>query len=47
MLAQDSLGRVRVSRERREALLEEFEGSGMSAVRFAAWAGIKHLSVVS
>lgn len=42
VLAQDTRGRVRVSRERREALLAEFDKSGMSAARFAAWAGVNY-----
>ncbi len=39
---EDSRGRVRVSRERREALLEEFAGSGLSGAAFARMAGIKY-----
>ena len=42
ILKQDSRGRVRVPRERREALLAEFERSGLSGVKFAALAGIKY-----
>jgi hypothetical protein len=33
---------VRVSQERRVALLVEFDKAGMSAARFAAWAGINY-----
>ena len=39
---QDSRGRVRVTRERREALLEEFARSGLSGAAFARMAGIKY-----
>ena len=42
VLKQDARGRVRVPRERREALLEEFEKSGASGVKFARLAGIKY-----
>jgi len=42
ILKQDSVGRVRVSAERREALLEEFEGSALSAAQFARLAGVKY-----
>ena len=30
----DERGRVRVPRERREGILDEFEGSGLSAAKF-------------
>jgi hypothetical protein len=42
ILKQDSLGRVRTPAEQREALLSEFERSGMSGTAFAAFAGIKY-----
>jgi hypothetical protein len=35
VLLADARGRVRVAVERREALLDEFERSGMSGVKFA------------
>ena len=35
VLKQDVRGRVRVSAERREALLDEFERSGASGAKFA------------
>ena len=38
----DVKGRSLVSRQRREALLDEFEKSGMSSAAFAKWAGIKY-----
>lgn len=41
IIKTDELGRVLVSRERREALLEEYERSKMSSAAFAQWAGIK------
>ena len=42
ILRTDSRQRVWVSRERREAILQEFDKSGASAMRFAAYAGIKY-----
>lgn len=42
VLKQDVRGRVRVSRERRESLLDEFERGGMSGAQFARLAGIKY-----
>lgn len=42
VLKQDRRGRVRVPKERREALLEEFGRSGLSAAGFARMAGIKY-----
>ena len=39
---QDVRGRVRVPKERREALLREFATSGLSAAEFARLAGIKY-----
>jgi len=42
VLKQDRRGRVRVPRERREALLEEFFRSGLSASEFARMVGIKY-----
>jgi hypothetical protein len=42
VLEADERGRVRVSRERREAMLDEFEGSGMSGAKFARFAGVKY-----
>jgi hypothetical protein len=41
-LKQDSRGRVRVSRERREALLAEFDRSGLSGLKFAELVGMKY-----
>jgi hypothetical protein len=38
----DRIGRVKTTRERREALLAEFDRSGMSGQQFAKWAGIKY-----
>ena len=42
LLKTDVLGRLRVSRERRDALLDEFGHSGVSAAQFAKLAGIKY-----
>ena len=42
ILSQDARGRVLVSRERRESLLEEYDRSGMSGVKFAQYVGMKY-----
>jgi hypothetical protein len=42
LLAMDEKGRVRVSVERREMLLREFAGCGLSAAAFARRAGVKY-----
>ena len=42
IMSQDAQGRVLVSRERRESLLEEYDRSGMSGVKFAQYVGIKY-----
>ena len=47
ILIQDSRGRVRTPRERREALIEEYERSGMSGIAFAKEHGIKYTTLAS
>src|SRR5262252_9274397 len=42
ILSQDSRGHVLVTQERRESLLVEYDRSGMSAVKFAQYVGIKY-----
>jgi len=42
ILKVDVIGRVWTPRERREAVLDEFERSGMPAVKFAEHSGVKH-----
>jgi hypothetical protein len=42
ILRVDCFGRVTTTRERRAALLAEFDRSGISGQRFAKWAGIKY-----
>lgn len=42
VLKQDARGRVRASAQRREALLDEFEKSGASGMKFAQLVGIKY-----
>jgi hypothetical protein len=42
ILKRDRAGRVRTPRERREAILKEFDQSAMSGQKFAKWAGIKY-----
>jgi hypothetical protein len=46
-LKTDTLGRVRMPVEKREALLERFEKSGMSGACFAKWAGINYQTFAS
>ena len=47
ILKTDARGRVHTPVERREALLDEFEKSGASAKKFAAFVGIKHQTFAS
>ena len=47
VLKTDTLGRVRTPVARREALLDEFDGSGMSGVKFAEYIGIKYQTFAS
>ena len=42
ILKTDSLGRVKLPREKREELLAEYARSGMSGRAFAKWAGVKY-----
>jgi hypothetical protein len=42
LMTTDARGRVRVPEERREALLDEFERSGLSGVKFAQLVGVKY-----
>ena len=42
ILKQDKRGRVRVTLERREALLDEFEKSALSGAKFARMVGVKY-----
>jgi hypothetical protein len=42
VLKSDTRGRVRMPAEQREALLDEFETSGVSGMKFAALAGVKY-----
>jgi len=44
ILKTDGRGRVRVPRERQEALLDEYERSGLSGAKFAAFCGVKYPS---
>lgn len=47
ILKTDTLGRVRTPRERREALIEEFEKSGLSGTKFAEFIGVKYQTFAS
>jgi transposase-like protein len=42
VLKRDALGRVTVSRDQREALVDEFERSGLKGAQFARLAGINY-----
>ena len=44
---RDTMGRVRVPRARREALLDEYERNGGSAAQFAAYVGIKYSTLAN
>jgi hypothetical protein len=47
ILKQDSLGRVWTPRAQREAILDEFERSGMPATKFAAHIGVKYQTLAN
>lgn len=47
VLKSDVLGRVRTPPERREALLDEFERSGLTGQKFAALVGVKYQTFAS
>jgi len=47
ILKRDVLGRVKTPREHREAILKEFDQSGMSGQKFAKWAGIKYTTFIT
>ncbi len=42
VLKSDTKGRVQIPAERRESLLNEFERSGLSAMKFAGLVGVKY-----
>ena len=42
LLKMDTLGRMYTSRERRQAILDEFDQSGVSAAQFAKLVGIRY-----
>jgi len=47
ILKQDSLGRVRTPLGKRQEILAAFDGSGMSAARFAAMVGLNYSTFCS
>jgi transposase len=47
VLKTDGLGRVKTPKERREALLDEFERGGMSGTKFAEFVGVKYQTFAS
>ena len=42
ILKVDEAGRIRTPAEKREALLGEFEGSGMTGAQFARFSGVRY-----
>src|SRR3982750_1307327 len=47
ILKTDSRGRVRFPSEKRETLLDEYEKSGLSGIKFAALSGIKYQTLAT
>ncbi len=47
LIKSDCLGRIHVSKEHRENLLDAFDSSGMSGVKFAQHYGIKYTTFAS
>ena len=47
VLKRDALGRVKTDAARRDAVVDEFERSGLSGVKFAALTGIKYATLAS
>lgn len=47
LLKQDRLGRVRIPKQKREAILAEYDRSGMSGQAFAKWVGITYSTFAS
>ena len=47
VMKRDALGRVKTDAARRDAILDEFERSGLSGVKFAAVTGIKYATLAS
>jgi hypothetical protein len=47
ILKRDVLGRVKMPAARREALLDEFEQSGVSGAKFSALVGVKYTTFAS
>jgi hypothetical protein len=47
VLKTDGLGRIKTPPERREQLLDEFERSGLTGMKFAALTGIKYPTFAS
>jgi len=47
ILKTDRRGRLRYSQEQKQAFIEAFEASGLSAPRFAAHHGVNHQTLIS
>ena len=47
VLKVDTLGRVRTPREKQEAILSAYCGSGMTGQQFAAYVGVKYSTLMS
>lgn len=46
-MKRDALGRVKTGAQQRGAILDEFERSDLSGVKFSAMAGIKYATLAS
>jgi hypothetical protein len=47
VLKVDTVGRVRTPREKQEAILSAYGGSGMTGQQFAAYVGVKYSTLMS
>ena len=47
IIKADKRGRIRVTRERRQSLIQEFEQSGLSAAQFAQVCGVKYQTLAT
>lgn len=47
ILKQDRMGRVRMPKEKREKILDEYEGSGMRGPEFAGYVGMKYQTLAT
>jgi hypothetical protein len=47
IVKQDSKGRLRITKERRESLLAEYDQGGMTGAAFARWAGVPYATFMT